>query len=184
MGTPGETRFRTFNPRRNLPAASGRKRGEANFLGAFIRALLQDGPIPIVHGRQFAVPNCGIADFVAVYSPVGPSNRPSSPVVELLAVEAKLVCWKRALHQAFRYRQYAHRSVVLVPPKVAEKAVVYTTVFNHLGIALWSFEKSSRTIRKPILPPLLPAMNSKRLRQALSRLGFDATDLGHFSELP
>ena len=58
-------KFKSRDPRRNLPEASYRKRGESNFVGNFERAFLQENSNGF-GGRQFAVSGFGIADFVWV----------------------------------------------------------------------------------------------------------------------
>jgi hypothetical protein len=54
-----------FNPRKNLPAQSASKRGEANFVGAFERAYIS-GTNSGVYTKQLALSGYGIADMVCL----------------------------------------------------------------------------------------------------------------------
>ena len=132
--------FDTFDPRRNLPSAVGRKRGESNYAAAFARAFVTDRAGKGVGGRHFAVPGYGIADFLWVDT----SDSASSPM--LTAFEMKLKDWKKALGQAYRYSYFADHAVVVLPPGSIGRARANMNVFRKMGIGLWSFDATSETI--------------------------------------
>lgn len=56
---------------------------------------------------------------------------------EIVAVEAKVTNWKRAIDQAARNRIFAHRSFVALPDRVAQR-VRLEPIFRQLGIGLLS----------------------------------------------
>lgn len=132
--------FKAFDPRRNLPPAIGRKRGESNYAAAFTRAFVTDHAGKGVGGRHFAVPGYGIADFLWAAA----SN--STGGLTLMAFEMKLKDWKKALGQAYRYSYFADHAVVVLPLESIGRARANMDVFRKMGIGLWSFDVASETI--------------------------------------
>ena len=139
--------FTTYNTRRNLPPTIGRKRGEANFLGAFERYLLSNVFQNGVSGKNFSLANYGIADLVW-FMPTSAS---------LFAFETKLENWRRAFQQAYRYSYYSDSSFVVLPPEKSTSAVRNLDLFHLHKIGLWLFDKKSNTINKIYTPPKLIA---------------------------
>ena len=76
----------------------------------------------------------------------------------LIAFEAKLTRWKKAMHQAYRNSSFAHYSYVLVPSATAKNALRKTHEFKRLGVGLCSIDPSgikieiSASKKKPIQP--------------------------------
>lgn len=129
--------FGTKNPRRNLPSAIGLKRGEVLFQSAFLRAWHEELDEPGVGGDQFELPELGIADYLW-----------ASVSGRLDAFEFKLVDWRKGATQAMRYRSYAHRSFLVMPPTAANRAAQHLESFERLGIGLWSFDvEQGRIVR-------------------------------------
>jgi hypothetical protein len=60
---------------------------------------------------------------------------------QLMAFEAKLVEWRRALHQAQRNRCLAHRSYVLLPREAATVAQRYGAEFARRNVGLCSLHE-------------------------------------------
>lgn len=54
----------------------------------------------------------------------------------VLAFEAKLKSWRAALTQAYRNKCFAHRSYVLLPEKIAYRALKYTPEFRRRGVGI------------------------------------------------
>jgi hypothetical protein len=184
MSVSRELRFKTYNTRRNLPAEVRRKRGEANFVGAFIRSYIGQVDCPFVYGRHFAVPGCGTADFVLYRSPPETDEPVDCRDAYLVAFEAKLFDWKKALQQAYRYRYYADLAVVLLPCERAPAALAHRDVFQRLGVALWTFDASLGEIRKHVLPSQSRPLNLERWRQALTAIRRCISNLRGRHELP
>jgi hypothetical protein len=68
---------------------------------------------------------------------------------EVVAVEAKVSHWRKAVRQAARNRAFAHRSMVALPAKQANRASADTTV-RGLGIGVLSIDEGGcvRTLRR------------------------------------
>ena len=87
MSVASEIKFMTYNTRRNLPARTGRRRGEANFLGAFLKTFMAKAANRSWCGRNFAVPDCGVADCI-IFKFEGEAEQ---AMARLVAFEAKLL---------------------------------------------------------------------------------------------
>lgn len=164
MGDLVEIDFGVYNTRRNLPARSGRRRGEANFLGAFLRRLAQTSTDTRLFGRQFHVPECGVADCITL------ADQTSSRSAHLVAFEAKLSDWRRALSQAYRYRYYADLAVVVLPASASRPAVENRRNFEDAGVALWTFDPRVGEIVTRIEAKPTSPLSPKKKMQALRLL--------------
>lgn len=58
----------------------------------------------------------------------------------LIAFEAKLTNWRRAFAQAYRNTAYANRTYVLLPEKIAHRALRYREEFEYRGVGLCAFD--------------------------------------------
>jgi len=174
-------------PRRNLPAAVSRKRGESSFVRAFERHLLSDKTYCGFGGSEFSLNGFGIADFVWLawhqsvldHEATGLALQQRYVVSRLAkrlererltAFELKLKDWKKALSQAHRYRYFANRSIVVVPPSAAQHAAKQIDVFKKLYVGLWSFDKTTQKLRKLFTPKSVPALNKRARERAIALL--------------
>lgn len=159
----GPARFCSSPPRRNLPRESSLKRGESNFVGAFYKAYDQLRSSHGLGGLEFALPNFGIADFIWVCLPAGLCARkgrqgsqklPEEDLsgIHITAFEMKLSDWRKALSQAYRYRYFADRSIVVLPPGKAKLAKEELDLFRELEIGLWSFDAQTGAIQLIFTP--------------------------------
>jgi hypothetical protein len=57
---------------------------------------------------------------------------------EIIAFEAKLLNWRRALYQAYRNTSFAFKAYVALPEAVAVRAQRYAEHFTRLGVGLCS----------------------------------------------
>lgn len=160
--------FKTFNPRRNLPPAVARKRGEANFVGAFQREFTSERKGQGVGGRHFELAGYGIADFV--WMDYGQKAKGTAREPVLTSFEMKMKDWRRALSQAYRYSYFADRSIVVVPTEIADKAQGYLHVFERLGIGLWSYDPKAENIDMRFTPPKTKAKSPAAREKALARI--------------
>jgi hypothetical protein len=55
---------------------------------------------------------------------------------EVIAFEAKLADWRRAIHQAYRNTTFALRSYVVLPDQVARRAEKSVEMFTSYGVGL------------------------------------------------
>ena len=85
---------------------------------------------------------------------------------ELIAIEAKLCKWRKALHQAYRNRCFANRSYVLLPQKIAELAFCYEHEFDRRGVGICSILNGHITIVKEAVmeDPIQPWLREAALQ--------------------
>lgn len=165
MNKPTTLKFNTFNTRRNLPPATGRKRGEANFLGAFERHLTSNVFNAGYGGKNFPLFNYGIADFVWF---LPKNNDPMDHLkATLFAFETKLENWKRAFQQAYRYSFYSDVSFVVLPKNKSKQALSNLGLFQLHGIGLWFFDKNNSSIEKAFTPSKRTARNPEARQKAI-----------------
>jgi hypothetical protein len=176
---------RSKSPRFNLPAAVARKRGESNFLLAFEREYLR---LSMKHGnvswREFAMSGYGIADILILSWSHRQGGGRSLTLEKLkrerlTAFELKLNDWRSALMQAFRYRYFCDRAIVVLPRNMARTAAKHLDQFRRLGIGLWSFDTASGRIRKyhtaRAKKPKNPIARERAIQTIFKRLQFRKT---------
>jgi hypothetical protein len=64
------------------------------------------------------------------------------PFSQIVAIEAKLRDWRRALMQAYRYLQFSTQSWVLLDHKHSSSAIKHLALFKSYGVGLASFSTS------------------------------------------
>jgi hypothetical protein len=182
----------TYNTRRNLPTVVGRKRGESNFMRAFERAYFAQKCHPGMAAAEFALGGFGVADLVWIAWRHGPSSAEFSALSlekqlarqQLFAFEAKLNDWQRGLQQAFRYRYFADKSVVVMPAENAGPAIANLGAFKELGVALWTFDRTNLVIREHYTPGKVDALNREARTKAITLLlsRFDLRKFGKHAD--
>ena len=175
-------KFKQRHPRRNLPAALARKRGESNFVSTFTKAYIASVMTGGFGGKEFALSGFGIADFVWVgwQNAINP-NEGSALTIEkiksllnrhkLTAFEMKLTDWRKGLAQAYRYSYFADLAVVVLPPKIAATAKADLDLFRESNVGLWSFNPTTGAIRKLFTPRASGPRSAKANAKALDSLG-------------
>src|SRR5688572_22636146 len=150
-------KFRTSLPRKNLRPNVSRKRGEANFVSGFTKAYLTLIGGAGFGGQEFPLAGFGIADFVWLSWQKTPTEGTALSLEHLQqlvskqrlsAFEMKLKDWRRGLIQAFRYRYFADRAILVLPPKAAMVAKENLPLFCRLGVGLWCFDSPSNRIQR------------------------------------
>jgi hypothetical protein len=171
-------RFGTRNRRRNLPGAPARRRGESDFVRAFERAYLKRFCVGGVGGREFEMFNYGIADFVWI-AWRGKSHPEEATALTaekiqqrlqkhlLTAFELKLRDWRRGLSQAYRYRYFADRAIVVLPPQAGRRARGNVSMFRRLKVGVWSFDKTTGKIHPIFTPTRTKARNAAAKEKAI-----------------
>jgi hypothetical protein len=173
---------RIRHPRRNLPTSVGRKRGESNFVSAFTKAYIASLTSHGIGTSEFALSGFGIADFVWLAWRRSPATEDGTALSvekikceltrrKLTAFEMKLTDWRKGLAQAYRYSYFADLAIVVLPPDTAKTASKQVNVFRELRVGLWSFDKTTRKIRKLFTPRGSQARNAKAKEKALESLG-------------
>lgn len=154
---PRAIRFGCHDTRQNLPRISSAKRGEANFLRQFERAYfadLRNATAYNARGREFSLEGFGRADVLWLAWKKGEDFSALSlhRKVQITAIEAKLKDWRKGLMQASRYRYFANRAILVLPPQAASVAIRYLETFKKLGVGLWEFNPKSETIVRHTTP--------------------------------
>lgn len=158
--------------RQNLPKAVARKRKELNFLRSFERIYFEEELGVALAIREFGLEGFGRADLVwlawendagsAEFTAIALKRR-----VRLTAIEAKVSDWRKGLQQAFRYRYFAHRSLLVMPMKTAEIAARFLATFRKLQVGLWGFDPLTGRLRKWCTPRCAPPKNRKAWAKAI-----------------
>ncbi len=175
-------KFKQRHPRRNLPAALSRKRGESNFVSTFTKAYIASVMTGGVGGKEFALSGFGIADFVWVswQNAINPDEGSALTIEKiksllnrhkLTAFEMKLTDWRKGLAQAYRYSYFADLAVVILPPKIAAKAKADLEMFRESNVGLWSFDPTTGAIRKLFTPRVSGPRSAKANAKAIESLG-------------
>lgn len=171
---PSRVKFGCHDTRRNLPAVSASKRGEVNFLAKFERtylAELTETKAGFATGREFALDGFGRADILFMAWKQFPQDEDFSALalknLRLTAIEAKLKDWRKGLMQASRYRFFANRSVLVLPPATTAVAVTFLDTFKALNVGLWEFDPDTHRLRKHFTPRMGRPLNSKARERAV-----------------
>lgn len=172
------------NPRKNLGNAGIRKRTESNFLRAFERAYFARSSTAGVAAGEFSLAGFGIADLVWIgWAREFQSEEFTALSLEkklnrrhLFAFEGKIKDWRRALQQAFRYRYFADKAIVVMPQAGAAAALKNFDAFRHACVGFWTFDPNSGVIREHYTPTRIRAFNAeariKAIRLLTSKLDF------------
>lgn len=173
---PRTVKFGCQDTRRNLPRASSGKRGESNFLAKFERVYMEAElrkltKRKLASGREFALDGFGRADvvFMAWTHPDsdGDFTAMSLKSLSITAIEGKISDWRKGLMQASRYRFFANRALLVLPPEVCKIAAEYLETFRDLNVGLWQFNADTGVIRKHFTPRHGRPLNSKAREKAL-----------------
>lgn len=181
--------YRSFNTRRNLPASIGRKRSESNFLRSFERVYFSRQAGGMAAG-EFALGGFGVADLVWIaWRPLSGEEDFSAVSLEkqlsrrqLFAFEAKIKDWQRALKQAFRYRYFADKAIVVMPLANAGRAIANLETFKEMQVGLWTFDKEKASIREHFTPTRIKALSVTARQRAVKSLS-SKFNLRKFREL-
>lgn len=169
--------FRSQNTRRNFGNDAAKKRGEANFLGAFERAYFCKMKKAGIAAGEFSVSGYGIADLAWIACSPKDSEEFTALSLQqklsrrqLYTFEAKLKDWRRALKQAFRYRYFSDKAIVVMPLEHAQPAIKNLEAFQHLSVGLWSFDAASGKIQEHYTPTKVSAFNAGAKEKAVSMI--------------
>lgn len=87
------------------------------------------------------IPECkglwGIPDYILF-------NKVTEQEHNIVAIELKLKNWRRALTQAFRYKNYSHLSIVVLDADFEKPALKNIGEFEHFGVGLASYDNQGR----------------------------------------
>ncbi len=173
-------RFRSTSPRKNLPPSISRKRAEANFLRSFERAFVAGHcRTKQITWQDFALQGYGIPDLIT-FAWSTHQNQAIMLSLEALrrklrrqrltAFELKLCDWRKGIVQAYRYRYFCDRSIVVLPRDVVDKAFKRLELFQSLEVGLWSFDPDTEVITKYFTPHEGTARNPEARNKAIESI--------------
>jgi hypothetical protein len=169
--------FRSHLTRRNFGGKTSKKRGEANFLGAFERAYFSKIKKAGIAAGEFSVSGYGIADLAWIAWTPNQSEEFTALALhhelrrrQLHTFEAKLTDWRRALKQAFRYRYFSDKAIVVMPFENAKLAIASLDSFKQLSVGLWSFDQKRGRIQEHYTPTKVSAFNPEAKEKAVSMI--------------
>jgi hypothetical protein len=164
-------KFGCQDTRRNLPRALAGKRTESNFLRSFERAYFAAEVGAAVAGREFALEGFGCADLVWLAWESRDTAEGFTALalkrVRITAVEGKVSDWRKGLQQAFRYRHFAHRALLVLPMRTAKVAAEFLQTFRRLRVGLWGFDPVTGHVKKWCTPRVTPPLNRRAGEKAL-----------------
>lgn len=87
----------------------------------------------------------GIPDYVFYTNHKNPNK------ISFISFELKLKNWKKALHQAFRYRSFSHFSYVVISPEGESAALKNKASFEkyNIGLAVYRTKSNLDILVKP-----------------------------------
>jgi hypothetical protein len=184
-------RIKSQDTRKNLPAKSSRRRGESNFLRRFERAYLLRARSAGLIAGEFSIHGYGVADLIWIGWTSSDTESEFTAISlerilsrrQLFAFEAKLKDWQRALKQAFRYRYFADKAIVVMPIANASAAISNLDIFRQLEVGLWTFDAKTDSIREHFTPTRVQALNSAARKKAIALISSNF-DLRKFSKKP
>lgn len=84
--------------------------------------------------------------------------------------EFKITNWRRGIMQAYRYRNYANASILVMPMEKIRPALNYLSTFQSLRVGLWGFDIGTNSISKYYTPRPQKALNPKIRKQAVYQI--------------
>ena len=173
--------------RKNFGPSLSRKRGESNFMRAFERAYFARHRSIGMAAGEFSLSGFGVADLVWIgWRPDTLGHDFTALALEkqlerrqLHAFEGKLKDWRRGLQQAFRYRYFADKAIVVMPHENATAALANLDSFQYLSVGLWTFEAKSGMVREHFTPARVRAFSEGARLKAIKTLS-SKVDLRQF----
>jgi hypothetical protein len=176
------------NTRKNFGNAAARKRGESNFMRAFERAYFARTNAVGVAAGEFSIAGFGVADLVWIgWTRSSDPGEFTALALEkqlrrrqLHAFEGKLKDWRRGLQQAFRYRYFSDKAIVVMPYEGAGAALANLDSFRHSLVGFWTFDAATETIREHYTPTRVRAFSREARDKAIRSLSskVDLSQLG------
>ncbi len=162
--------------RRNFGDAASRKRGESTFLRKFESAFFSRAKEGVALD-EFSLSQHGVADLLW-FGWQKPEGEEFSALAlrkllkrrHLYAFEGKLKDWQKAIQQAYRYRYYADKSIVVMPTDSIQPALKNIATFQELKVGLWGFDQKSGRIQEHYTPTKVRALSQKSREKAIEKL--------------
>ncbi|MGI9089114.1 MAG: hypothetical protein ACR2HH_15465 [Chthoniobacterales bacterium] len=145
---------------------------------AFERAYFARHHISGMAAGEFSLSGFGVADLVWIgWRPDALAGDFTALALEkqlerrlLHAFEGKLKAWRRGLQQAFRYRYFADKAIVVMPHENAGAALGNLESFRYLSVGLWTFDAKTEIIRQHFTPTRVRAFSDDARLKAIKAL--------------
>jgi hypothetical protein len=145
---------------------------------AFERAYFARHRVKGMAAGEFSLAGFGVADLVWIGWRPDPNSEDFTVLAmekelrkrHLYAFEGKLKDWRRALQQAFRYRYFADKAIVVMPLENADSALANLDAFRHSFVGLWTFDVATATIREHYTPTRVRAFCKESKEKAIRSL--------------
>ena len=166
------------NPRRNIGGVGEDTRTEADFIQDFESVYFaRKGQAGLASG-EFALAGFGIADLVWIGWKKGALHDEFTALSlekklnrrQLYAFEGKIHDWQKALQQAFRYRYFADKYIVVMTREKIVAARRNLPAFERLGVGLWWLDQTNQTIRELYTPTRIRAFSPQAKQKAIRKL--------------
>ena len=169
---------RRKGPRANLNNASSRKRTESNFLRSFEPVVFcscqcRGSGNRRVLARRFRhcrsrciswTRKSQSGEFTALSLEKQLSRR------QMFAFEGKIKDWRRALQQAFRYRYFADKAIVVMPQTCSAAALNNLDTFRQAFVGFWTFDTAFSVVREHYTPVRTRAFSAEARLKAIRML--------------
>jgi len=140
----------SFQPQKNLPIENVVNTEEYKLNAKLIKYLKEvlkaNKKKNFLLGRELNLNGFGIADVVLLeYQNVaikkGVEKHPKLLRKTITVYEVKIKDWKKAIRQAYRYRYYAHKSIIIMPVENVSSLMKNLETLKSLGIGVWTYDK-------------------------------------------
>lgn len=176
-------KFGCHDTRHNLPLSTSSKRRESNFLARFEKVYFESElktatkKQKFATGREFALDGFGRADLLFMAWTHVVSTEEFTAValrsrLRLTAIEAKIKDWRKGLMQAARYRFFANRALLVLPPDAVLSALRFLSTFRDLNVGLWEFDSTTNRLRRHFTPRAGRPLNMKAREKAVEAVLF------------
>lgn len=163
-----------FQPQNNLPKYNIYSSNELKLFNSFVKKLKSEIKFKnVIHytlGSELNLNGYGIADLALLeYWPVKKKKMISQKKI-LTVFELKIKDWRKALKQAYRYKYYSHKSIVVMPDHNADRAILNLDIFRALGVGLWVYNNKNNSLRKIYSPRIQRPFSKFAFKKAHSLL--------------
>jgi hypothetical protein len=170
LQSPNPISLSLFHPQSNLPYFDKLTSDELKFSKVFIKSLKleidEKKLINYILGSELNLNGYGIADLALLEQwPIKNTKKKSKRNI-LTVFEVKIKDWRKALKQAYRYKYYSHKSIIVMPDYNVDRAIKNLSTFKILQIGLWVFSESSNSLRKIYTPKVQKPFSKLALTKA------------------
>ena len=157
-----------FHPQDNLPKNGTTNNDELKLFNRFVKLLKIDLQSKMLEryaiGSELNLNGYGIADLALLefYTIRKDPKRLFTKRI-ITVYEIKIKDWRKALKQAYRYKYYSHKSIVVMPEEKVARAIKNIEIFRALEVGLWIYSREKNSINKVYTP---------RIKRPFSKLAF------------